>query len=69
VGKGARFGAFLRFWESGFLGGNLSIPLDLPSFGGPNRSYGMPMRYFQYPQSLVQIHGANQEIGKVVWKG
>jgi hypothetical protein len=33
------------FWESGVLGGNPSIPLDLGSFGGPNRSNGMPMRY------------------------
>jgi hypothetical protein len=45
VGKGARFRSFLRFWESGVLGGNPSIPLDLASFGGLNRIYGMPMRY------------------------
>jgi hypothetical protein len=32
-----------------------SIPLDSTSFGGPNGSYGMPMRYSYYPQSLVRI--------------
>jgi hypothetical protein len=45
AGKGARFGGFLRFRESGVLGGNPSIPLNLASFGEPNRSFGMPMRY------------------------
>jgi hypothetical protein len=64
VGKGARFWGSLRFRESGVLGGNPSIPLDLASFGGPNRSYWMPMR----PQSLVRIRGANREIGKVILK-
>jgi hypothetical protein len=39
------FGGFFRFQESGVLGGNPSIPLDLASFGGLNRSYGIPMRY------------------------
>jgi hypothetical protein len=45
VGKGARFGGFSRFRESGVLGGNPSIPLDLASCGGPNHSYGMSMMY------------------------
>jgi hypothetical protein len=42
VGKGAQCGGFLRFWESGALGRNPSIPLDLASFGGPNHSIGCP---------------------------
>jgi hypothetical protein len=45
LSKGAQFWGFLRFRESGVLGGNPSIPLDSTNFGGPNRSYGMPMRY------------------------
>jgi hypothetical protein len=69
VGKDVQFGGFLKFRESGALGGNPSIPLDLASFGGPNHSYGMPMRYSLYPQSLVKIRGANREIRMVVWKG
>jgi hypothetical protein len=53
VGKGARFWGFPMFWERGVLGGNPSISLDSISFGWPNRSYGMTMRYSYYPQSLV----------------
>jgi hypothetical protein len=64
VSEGARFGGFLRFRVSGVLGGNPSIHLDLASFGGPNCSYGIPMRYSYYPQSLMQIRGANREIGE-----
>jgi hypothetical protein len=45
MSKGARFSGFLRFYESRVLGGISSIPLDSTSFGGPNHSYGMPMRY------------------------
>jgi hypothetical protein len=45
MSKGAQFWGFLRFRESGVLGGNPSIPLNSTSFGGPNHSYGMPMRY------------------------
>jgi hypothetical protein len=32
VGKDVQFGGFLRFRESGALGGNPSIPIDLASF-------------------------------------
>jgi hypothetical protein len=53
------------FQESGILGGNPSIPLDLASFSGSNRGYGMPMTYPYCPQSLVRICGANREIG--IW--
>jgi hypothetical protein len=67
VSKGARFWGFPRFRESGVLGGNPTIPLDLTSSGGPNRSYGMPMRYSYYPQSLVWICWANREIGIWIW--
>jgi hypothetical protein len=68
VSKGARFWGFLRFRVRGILGGNPSIPLDLAIFGGPNHGYGMPMRYSYYPQSLVQIRGANREIGIWIWR-
>jgi hypothetical protein len=43
--KRLRFGCFRWFPWEGVLEGWLSIPLDLTSFGGPNLSYGMPMRY------------------------
>jgi hypothetical protein len=68
VGKGARFGIFLEVLWRGVLGVHLSIPLDLVSFGGSNHSYGMPMRYSYYPQSLVQIRGAIREIGNDLWR-
>jgi hypothetical protein len=45
MGKRTRLWGFLRFRESGVFGGNPLIPIDLASFGGPNRSYGMPMKY------------------------
>jgi hypothetical protein len=44
MSKGAQFLGFPRFRESGVLGVNPFIPLDLASFGGPNHSYVMPMR-------------------------
>jgi hypothetical protein len=40
--------------ESGVLGGNPLFPLDSMSFGGPNRSYGTPMRYSLYPKVLYE---------------
>jgi hypothetical protein len=43
--KRLRFGCFRWFPWEGVLEGRLSIPRDLASFGGPNHSYGMPMRY------------------------
>jgi hypothetical protein len=67
MSKGAQFWGFLRSRVRGVLGGVPSIPLDLASFGGPNRGYGMPMRYSYYPQSLVRIGGANREIGNWIW--
>jgi hypothetical protein len=54
---------FLLSRVRGVLGGISSIPLVLAIFGGPNLGYGVPMRCFYYPQSLVWIRGANQEIG------
>jgi hypothetical protein len=48
----------LNFGVRGVLGGVSLIPLDLAGFGGPNRGYGMPMRYSYYPQCLVRIRGA-----------
>jgi hypothetical protein len=42
MGKGVRFAGFIKFQESGVLGGNPSIPLDLASFGGPNLAMGCP---------------------------
>jgi hypothetical protein len=57
-----------RFRESGVLGGNPSILLDSTNFGGPNCSYGMPMRYSYYPHSPVQIRGANREIEIWIWR-
>jgi hypothetical protein len=58
-------GSILRFWCSrvgGVLGGIFSIPLDLTSFGGIKLGYGLLMRCSYYPQSLVQVRGAIQEI-------
>ena len=67
MSKGAQFWGFLGPRVRGVLGGNPSIPLDLASFGGPNLGYGVPMRCSYYPQSLVRIRGANQEIGSWIW--
>jgi hypothetical protein len=66
--EGAQFWGFLLSRVIGVLGGNSSVPLDLASFGGPNLGYGMPMRYSYYPQSLVRIRGANQEIRIWIWR-
>jgi hypothetical protein len=44
-----------------------SITLDLASFGGSKLGYGVPGRCSYYPQSLVQICGANREIGNWIW--
>jgi hypothetical protein len=63
MSQGARFWCFLLSRVRGILGGISSIPLDLASFGGPNRGYGVPMRCSYYSQSLVRIRGVNQEIG------
>jgi hypothetical protein len=45
VSKGAQFWGFRCPKVCGVVGGNPSIPLHSTCFGGPNRSYGMPMRY------------------------
>jgi hypothetical protein len=63
VSKGVRLWGFLDSRVRGILGGISSTPLDLASFRGLNLSYGVPMRCSYYPQSFVQIHGANREIG------
>jgi hypothetical protein len=44
-----------------------SIPLDLTSFGGIKLGYGLLMRCFYYPQSLVQVRGAIREIEVWSW--
>jgi hypothetical protein len=54
--------------NDGVVDGNHSIPLNSMSFGGSNRSYGKPMMYFYYPQSLVRIRGANWEIRIWIWR-
>jgi hypothetical protein len=64
-----RFWGFLRSRIRGILGGFSLIPLDLANFGGPNLSYGLPMRCSYYPRSLVQIRGANREIGSWICGG
>jgi hypothetical protein len=60
VSKGARFWGFLLTRVSGVIGGFSLIPLHLASFGKPNLGYGVPMSCSNYPQSLVQIRGANR---------
>jgi hypothetical protein len=65
--KGARFWGFRCSRVRGVLGKISSIPLDLASFGGPNLSYGVPMRCSCYPQSLVQIRWAIWEIRSWIW--
>jgi hypothetical protein len=51
VNKGARFWGFPRFRGSGVHGENPSIPLNSTSFGGPNRSYGIPPKSCANPWS------------------
>jgi hypothetical protein len=52
---GAQFWGFRCSRVRGVLGGISSIPLDLASFGGQNRGYGLLMRCSYHPQSLVQV--------------
>jgi hypothetical protein len=67
--KGARFWGFLGSRVRCVLSGISSIPLDLASFGGPNLGNGVPMRCSYYPQSILQICGANWEIGSWIRGG
>jgi hypothetical protein len=67
MSKGARFWGFRCSRVRGVLGGISLIPLDLSSFGGQKLGYGLPMRCFYYPQSLVQICGAIREIRSWIW--
>jgi hypothetical protein len=67
LSKGAQLWDFRCSRVRGILGVLSSIPLDLASFGGPNRGYGVPMRCSYYPQSLAQIRGAIREIGSWIW--
>jgi hypothetical protein len=60
-------GGFWWSWVRCVLGGISSIPLDLASFSGPNRGYGVPMRCSYYPQSVAQIHGVIREIESCIW--
>jgi hypothetical protein len=50
------------------LGGISSIPLDLASFDGQNRGYGLLMKCSYYPQSLVEVCGAIREIEVWIWR-
>jgi hypothetical protein len=52
----------------GVLGGISLIPLDLASFGGQNRGYGLLMRCSYYPHSLVKVRGAIREIDVWIWR-
>jgi hypothetical protein len=54
--------------DRGVLGGISSIRLDLASFGGQNRGYGLLMSYSNYPQSLVEVRGAIREIEVWIWR-
>jgi hypothetical protein len=65
--KAAQFWGFRRSMVRGVLGGISLILLDLASFGGPNLSYGVPMRCSYYPQSLAQICGVIREIESWIW--
>jgi hypothetical protein len=67
-GKGLDFGVFRCSRVRGVLGGISLIPLDLASFGGPNRGYGLLMRCSYHPQSLVQVCGAIREIEVWIWR-
>jgi hypothetical protein len=68
VSQGARFWGFLCSRVRGVLGGISSIPLVWTSFGGINLGYGLLMRCSYYPQSLVQVRGAIQEIKAWIWR-
>jgi hypothetical protein len=67
VSKGARFWGFLSSRVRGVLGGISSIPPLWTSFGGINLGYGLLMRCSYYPQSLVQVRRAIQEIEVWIW--
>jgi hypothetical protein len=67
VSKGARFWGFPSSRVRGVLGGISSIPPFWTSFGGIKLGYGLLMRCFYYPQSLVQVRGAIREIEVWIW--
>jgi hypothetical protein len=67
VSKGARFWGFRCSRVREVLSRISSIPLDLASFGGQNLGYGVAMRCFYYPQSLVKFRGAIRVIGSSIW--
>jgi hypothetical protein len=64
----ARFWGFRCSRVRGVLGGISSIPLDLASFSGQNRGYGLLIRCFYHPQSLVQVRGVIPEIEVWIWR-
>jgi hypothetical protein len=68
VSEGARFWGFRCFRVRGVRGGISSIPLDLASFSGQNRGYGLLVRCSYHPQSLVQVRGAIREIEGWIWR-
>jgi hypothetical protein len=67
MSKGARFWGFLSSSVRGVLGGTSSIPPFWTSFDGIKLGYGLLMRCSYYPQSLVQVRGAIQEIEVWMW--
>jgi hypothetical protein len=67
VSKGARFWSFPSSRVRGVLGGISPIPPFWTSFGGIKLGYGLLMRCFYYPQSLVQVHGVIREIEVWIW--
>jgi hypothetical protein len=62
VSKGAQFWGFPSSRVRSVLGGISLIPPFWISFGGINLGYGLLMRCSYYPQSLVPVCGAIQEI-------
>jgi hypothetical protein len=67
VSKGARFWGFPSSRVRGVLCGISSIHPFWTSFGGIKLGYGLLMRCSYYPQSLVQVRGAIQEIEVFIW--
>jgi hypothetical protein len=67
VSKWARSWGFPSSRVRGVLGRISSIPPFWTSFGGIKLGYGLLMRCSYYPQSLVQVSGAIQEIEVWIW--
>jgi hypothetical protein len=68
VSKGARFWGFPCSMVRGAFGGISSSPLFWTSFGGIKLGYGLLMRCYYCPQSLVQACRAIREIKAWIWR-